>query len=227
MSVRVLAASGLAIAALLLGPAAQAATPVQLTGAQLASRLLPTSYFPSGYKIDKAATFNSGGRLEHGPAKHHLASLGCKNYLINGLPRTGFGETATAGSVVGRRAQAYEQHVWQFASPAKAASFYRQYYAFTQRCRTITATVGKDKAGLTTRLLKKTHVGRYPVFRALQIVTLTGFPPTVNDTTVALAGTDVYLINAAGNIEPAKPTVPAALLRLIARVQAFTPRIRV
>jgi hypothetical protein len=44
---------------------------------------------------------------------------------------------------------------------------------------------------------------------------------------VVLAGTDVYLINAAGNIEPAKPTVPAALLRLIARVQAFTPRIRV
>jgi hypothetical protein len=56
-------------------------------------------------------------------------------------------------------------------------------------------------------------------------VTLTGFSPTVNDTTVALAGTDVYLINAAGIIEPAKPAVPAALLRLIARVHAFTPRI--
>jgi hypothetical protein len=59
----------------------------------------------------------------------------------------------------------------------------------------------------------------------VQIATLTGFPPTVNDTMIALAGTDVYVINAAGNKEPTKPTVPAALLHLIARVHTFTPRI--
>ena len=226
MSLRALAVSGLAVAGLLLTvPAAHAATPVQLTGTQLASRLLPTSYFPVGYKIDKASTYNSGGRLEHGPVKHHLATISCKKYLISGLPRTGFGETATAGTIVGKRAQAYQEGVWQFANPAKATSFYRQYYVFVQRCRTVTATLGHDKAGLTTRLLKKTHVGRYQAFRALQVVTLTGFPATINDTTVVLAGTDVYLINAAGNKEPTKPAVPVALLHLIARVHAFTPRI--
>src|SRR2546430_11319925 len=102
MSLRAMAVSGLAVAGLLLPvPAAQAAAPVQLTGTQLASRLLPPSFFPSGYKIDKSSTYNSGRHLEHGPAKHHLASFSCKKYLINGLPRTGFGETATAGSVVG------------------------------------------------------------------------------------------------------------------------------
>ena len=56
MSLRAMAVSGLAVAGLLLTvPAAQAATPIQfqLTGAQLASRLLPPSAFPSGYKIVK------------------------------------------------------------------------------------------------------------------------------------------------------------------------------
>jgi hypothetical protein len=49
MSLRAMAVSGLAVAGLLLTvPAAQAATPVQLTGAQLATRLLPPSSFPSG-----------------------------------------------------------------------------------------------------------------------------------------------------------------------------------
>ena len=44
MSLRALAVSGLAAAGLLLTvPAAQAAAPVQLTGTQLASRLLPPS----------------------------------------------------------------------------------------------------------------------------------------------------------------------------------------
>ena len=69
----------------------------------------------------------------------------CKKYLINGLPGTGFGETATAASFVDRRNQGYTQNVWQFASSARAASFYRQYYAFTQRCRTIHTTLGTDK----------------------------------------------------------------------------------
>src|SRR5437867_12776778 len=70
MSLRVMAVSGLAVAGLLLTmPAAQAVTPplptpAQLTGTQLASRLLPPSSFPSGYKIVKSGTYNSGGRLE-------------------------------------------------------------------------------------------------------------------------------------------------------------------
>ena len=102
MSLRAMAVSGLAVAGLLLTVPAAQATPIQfqLTGAQLASRLLPPSSFPSGYKIVKSGTYNSGRRLEQGPAKHHLATFSCKTYIINGLARTGFGETATAGSIV-------------------------------------------------------------------------------------------------------------------------------
>ena len=59
------------------------------------------------------------------------------------------------------------------------------------RCRTITATVGQDRATLTTQLLKKTHVGTRPAFRAVQRATFTGLPVTHNDTRVTRVGTDV------------------------------------
>jgi hypothetical protein len=150
-----------------LGTAAQAAPAIQLTGTQLASALLPASYFPAGCKVVKSTVFNSGPRLEHGPAKYHLATFSCKNYLVNGLPETGFGETSSAGDAVNKGSQAYQQGAWQFASASQAASFFRQFYAFT-----------------------------------------------------TLAGTDVYAIDALGSTSPAQPAVPAALLHLIARVQA-------
>ena len=215
------AGAGLFLAGMLLGPAAQAAPVVQHTGTQLASALLPASYFPSGYKVEKFGHFNSGRRLEHGPAKYHLATFGCKKFLLNGLPQTGFGETADAGNVMNNRGRAYQQVVWQFASSGQAASFYRQLDAFTWRCRSVTATLGQDTAKLTTQSLKQTHLGRHPAFRAAQTETLTGFPATINDTTVTVAGTDVYFIDAAGQKPPSKPAVPAALLHLIARVQAL------
>src|SRR5437764_11250148 len=103
MSLRALAVSGLAVAGLLLTvPAAQAAAPVQLTGTQLGSRLLPPSSFPSGYKIVKTGTYSSGRHLEHGPVKHHLAAFSCRTSIIKGLPRPGYGETGTAGSSVNK-----------------------------------------------------------------------------------------------------------------------------
>jgi len=188
---------------------------------ELASGLLPASYFPPGYKAETWGRFNSGRRLEHGPAKYHLATFSCKKFLINALlPETGLGETADAGNVMNDRGRAYQQIVWQFASSGQAASFYRQLYAFTWRCRSVTATSGQDTLRLTTQSLTKTYLGRHPAFRAAQTATATGFPATINDTTVTMAGTRVYFIDAAGQKPPSKPAVPAALLHLIARVQA-------
>jgi hypothetical protein len=223
MSLRAIAGAGagLFLTGLLLGPAAQAAPAVQLTGAQLASALLPASSFPSGYKIVKSGTYSSGRGLEHAPAKYHLATLSCKKYIVSGLPRTGFGETATAGSTVNnQRLGAYQQTVFQFASSGQAGSFYRQLYAFTVRCRSVTATFAGGTVKLTTQSLNKTHLGRGPAFLARQTLTATGFPATINDTMFTVAGTDVYVIDAAGQKPPSKPAVPAALLHLIARVQA-------
>jgi hypothetical protein len=203
----------------LLGPAAQAAAPVQLTGTQLKAVLLPASYFPPGYKVEKNENYSSGPRLEHAPAKYHLATFSCQRYLISNLPETGFGETATASDIIAGKPGAFAQTVYQFATPAQAATFYQQMYAFTWRCRSITASYhGTVRA--TTQFIRRTHVGRYPAFRARQTETATGFPATINDTTTTLAGTDVYVLDAAGQKVPATPAVPTALLALITRVQA-------
>jgi hypothetical protein len=215
----VLSAS-LVAAGMLLGPAAQAAAPAQLTGTHLHAALLPASYFPSGYQVEKIENYSSGAKLEHGQARYHLATFSCQKWLVFAFPETGFGETATAADIISRAgSQAYAQTVFQFATSAQAATFYRQMYAFTQRCRTITASF-HGKVGLTTKFIKQEHVGRYAAFRALQTETATGFRPTLNDTTTVLAGTDVYQLDAAGQTVPATPAVPAALLHLIARVQA-------
>jgi hypothetical protein len=228
MSLRAMTVSGLAVAGLLLaGPVAtaQAATPAQLTGAQLASRLLPPSSFPPGYKIVKSGTYNSGGHLEHGPAKHHLASFSCKTYIVKGLPRTGFGETATAASIVGnKQSQAYQQVVFQFASAKQAAAFYRQLYAFTVRCRTVKASL-HGTVRLTTQSLKKTHFGMLPAFLAKQTLFATGFPATINDTLATVSGRDVLFIDAAGHKVPSKPALSTAVQTLVARILHLGPRI--
>jgi hypothetical protein len=225
MSLRAMAVSGLAVAGLLLTvPAAQAATPVQLTGAQLATRLLPPSSFPSGYQISKPNTYNSGRRLEHGPVKHHLATFSCKTYIVKSLPRTGFGETATASSVVAKSAQAYQQVVFQFASTKQATAFYRQLYAFTVRCRTVTASF-HGTVRLTTQSLKKTHLGRLPAFLAKQTLFATGFPATINDTLATVSGRDVLFIDAVGQKVPSKPALSTAVQNLVTRILHFGPRV--
>ena len=227
MSLRALAVSGLAVTGLLLaGPvaAAQAATPAQLTGAQLASRLLPPSAFPAGYKIVKSGTYNSGGHLEHGPAQHHLATFSCKTYIVKGLPRTGFGETATAASIVNGKPGAYQQAVFQFATSAQATAFYRQLYAFTVRCRTVTASF-HGTVRLTTQSLKKTHLGRLPAFLAKQTLSATGFPATINDTLTTVSGRDVVFIDAAGQKAPTKPALRTAVQSLVTRILHLGPRV--
>ena len=231
MSLRAMAVSGLAVAGLLLTvPAAQAATPIQfqLTGAQLASRLLPPSSFPSGYKIVKSGTYNSGRRLESGPARHHLATFSCKTYIVKGLARTGFGETATAASIVGnKQSQAYQQVVFQFDSSAQATTFYRQLYAFTVRCRTVTAPFNHGTARLTTQSLKKTHLGKLPAFLAKQTLSATGLRATINDTLATVSGRDVVFIDAAGQKVPSKPALSTAVQHLVASLRVFTLRMPV
>jgi len=227
MSVRAMTLSGLAAAGLLLAVpmAAQAATPAPLTGTQLASRLLPPSSFPSGYKIVKSGTYNSGARLEHGPVRHHLATFSCKTYIIKGLPRTGFGETATAGSIVDSKQGAYQQVVFQFASTKQAATFYRQLYAFTVRCRTVTASF-HGTVRLTTQSLKKTHLGPLPAFLAKQTLSATGFgAPTINDTLATVSGRDVLFIDAAGHTVPSKPALRTAVQNLVTRILHLGPRV--
>jgi hypothetical protein len=171
---------------------------------------------------ERSGSYSSGAKLEHGPAKHHLATYSCQRWLVGDFPETGFGETATAGDFVSQDggSRVYEQDVNQFATHAQAAAFYQQWYAFAWRCQTVTASSHGKVWRLTTKFVTKTHVGRYAAFRALQALSEGGGRAFLNDNTTVLAGTDVYQVDAAGWTVPAKPAVPAALLHLIARVQA-------
>ena len=96
--------------------------------------------------------------------------------------------------------------VFQFASTKQATAFYRQLYAFTVRCRTVTASF-HGTVRLTTQSLKKTHLGRLPAFLAKQTLFATGFPATINDTLATVSGRDVLFIDAVGHHPPTKPAL--------------------
>ena len=234
MSLRALAVSGLAAAGLLLTvPAAQAAAPVQLTGTQLASRLLPPSSFPSGYKIVKSGTYSSGRHLEDGPVKHHLASFSCKTYIVNGLPRTGFGETATAGSIVNKpRVGAYQQGV--FPSNFDVPLLITNYWKGEEGRKALIA--GKARFTDPQFVDVWQTMARYPAYMAkgfqaqkygdTQTLFATGFPATINDTLYTVSGRNVYFIDAAGNKHaPSKPGLSTAVQHLVARVVHLGPRV--
>jgi hypothetical protein len=216
-------AASLAVAGSLAAQAALAPV-IQLTGTQLSTSLLPVSYFPVSYSESPGTAYNSGSRLEHAPAKIDLYTYSCKKWLLGELPDSGFGETAYAGGTVGRLLggwpQAYVQSVYQFASAARAAGYYRANYAMAARCRIVTAADGSKTEGVTTQSLRKGHVGGHQAFTALQTVTLTGGPKGINDTQVVLAGTYVFALDAYGTMVPTRPTPTAAMLSLIVRVEA-------
>ena len=227
MSLRAMAVSGLAVAGLLLTvPAAQAATPSGpahrgATGLPAAAALV----LPVRLQDVEVGHLQLGPPPRARPGKHHLATFSCKTYIVKGLPRTGFGETATAASVVANSAQAYQQVVFQFASTKQATAFYRQLYAFTVRCRTVTASF-HGTVRLTTQSLKKTHLGKLPAFLAKQTLSATGFgAPTINDTLATVSGRDVLFIDAAGHKVPSKPALRTAVQNLVTRILHFGPRV--
>jgi hypothetical protein len=143
-----------AAACLLLAPTAMASShgPVQVTGKQLKSALLPSSDFIAGYAVAYAA--NSGGRLEHGGI-FSLPSMSCRVFWPSVGITQGFGETAFATALVGPKsgtlpvvAEIFSQTVYQFASTHKAATFLSQLTAKYRSCRSVTAP---DTKGGTLR----------------------------------------------------------------------------
>src|SRR5580658_8231354 len=87
-----------ALACLLLAPAAMASSgPVQVTGTQLKTALLPPSDFVAGYTaVDEA---DSGRHLEHVTA-FRLRSMSCSRFWLFSGEVAGFGETAFASDLV-------------------------------------------------------------------------------------------------------------------------------
>lgn len=210
--------------------AAQAAPApdVQLTGTQLASTLIPPSSFGAGYRLQADSAADSGSRLEHPVVKVNMYTYSCKNWLTGDEPTAGYGETAyasnTAQKLLGTNgvdgADLYAQSVYQFPSPAAAASFYQADYAFTRRCETVTITVSGTTSRLTTQSLTRGHVRGDLAYYSVQTVATTGALTGINRSEIVLVGSDVFDIDAYSAPASTYPTPNAAMLTLIARVKA-------
>jgi hypothetical protein len=216
-----------AAACVVFAPAAMASSgPVQVTGKQLKSALLPTADFAAGYGVIYAA--NSGGALEHGGV-FHLPSMSCQIFWPSVGATRGFGETAFATDLVGLKGvtvssllEIFNQTVYQFASTHTASTFLSQLNAKYRSCRSVTAS---DSMGGTLRWAvhsqSKLRVGGH---QALQVVedlsdSKVPGPPSVTYLLWTVSGADIYLIS----IEPLstskpQPSQSSLTLKLIARV---------
>ena len=228
LRVKVGAVAIAAASCMLLAPSALASThgPVQVTGKQLKSALLPTADFQPGYSVIDAA--NSGGKLEHGTL-FHLPSMSCRTFWpLAGVTR-GFGETAFATDLIGAKQgtlpsvfEVFSQAVYQFASTRTASTFLSQLNAKYRSCRS--TTVSDTKGGTlrwTARSESKQRVGGHQALLVVENLSdskVSG-PPDVTYLLWTVNGADIYLISTQPvTVTKPQPAQSSLTLKLIARV---------
>jgi hypothetical protein len=217
-----------AAACLLLAPTAMAASrgPVQVTGKQLRSALLPGSDFLPGYGV--LAGSDSGGKLEHS-VMFNLASMPCYAFWPDIGVVAGLGDTAFAFDGIAPKPgslpsviELFQQAVYQFASTHAASSWFAALNGEYRSCSKVTVKDPNDLAFRYTVLSRsKQHVGGHQALQLAENVTnlKVGSPPSKIDVLWTLDGTDVYLINTTP--ANASSPQPALTLKLIARVSAL------
>ena len=219
-----------AAACVLFAPAAMASShgPVQVTGKQLKSALLPASDFLPGYAASNEN--DSGGKLEHS-SLFHLSSMRCQAFWPLIGEADGFGETAFAFDLVDTKTvsvgvlEIFRQSVYQFASSHAASSFYSQLNAKYHSCRSLSES---DQKGGTLRWLvqsqSKQRVGGHQAVLLVEHVSdsrVSG-PPLTTDVLWTVDGTDVYMISTELlTTSSSHPTQSSLTLKLIARVTAL------
>lgn len=215
-----------AAACMVFAPAAMASSgPVQVTGKQLKSALLPGSDFLAGYKA--VAEDDSGTKLEH-ITLFKLPSMSCKDFWLFIGTVGGFGDTAFAGDLIETKStsvkvfEIFNQIVYQFASTHAATSFYSQLNAKYRSCRTVTSSDGQGGSlRQTVRSQSKRRVGGH---QAVQLVesqsdSKFGGPAVLSYVLWTIDGADIYMISTTPlSISSPKPAQASLTLKLIARV---------
>ena len=217
-------------ACMLLAPAAMASShgPVQVTGKQLKSALLPASDFVPGYTV--SAETDTGRKLEH-ITLFNLRTMSCKDFWLFIGTAFGFGDTAFASDLVVDKTgtknpeEIFNQSVYQFASSRAASSFYGQVNAKYRSCRSVSGSDGSG--GTLRRTLHSQSKERVGGHQATQIVEYSADskipgPPLRIYVLWTLVGTDVYVISTTP-LTPGspQPTQSSLTLKLIARVGAL------
>jgi hypothetical protein len=183
----------------------------QLTGSQLEGVLLPTSVFPSGYASPTTGPITSGGALTTAPATYDLAKISCATFIQH-FGTTGFGETAmVTGSVAGLglsgTGQAFDQLVYQFATPADATAFIDGARSLAARCASFSAQANGATGKFTLSGATGSPVGGHPTVSLTETGTLSGEALSL-DTLLCASGVDVFGATAVG-VKTAAPTAPA------------------
>lgn len=218
-----------AAACLLLAPAAMASSgPVQVTGKQLKSALLPASDFLPDYAASDV--FDSGGSLEQ-QIVFTMPSMTCRDFWLYIGDVAGFGETAFAGDLVAYKsgavpvAELFGQSIYQFASAHAAGSFYGQLNAKYRSCRSlIEPESGGGTIHYSVHSQSKQRVGGHQALQLIEYTVVSRVGPTPVPTYVlwTIDGTDIYRIRAdLISTDVPQPTLSSLTLKLIARVRAL------
>jgi hypothetical protein len=179
----------------------------QLTGTQLESVLLPATDFPSGFATPSTGTITSGGSLTTGPATYNLATISCATFIQH-LGTVGFGETAMVFGGVADSGQAFDQFIYQFATPAAASAFVTGIQSLAARCGSFTAQANGSTGTFSLRAATGTPVGGHPALDVAQTGTLAKERLAV-DTLFCASGVDVFATSGVGANGAAAPTDPA------------------
>jgi hypothetical protein len=227
---KVSAIAATAAACVLFAPAAMASSgPVQVTGKQLKTALLPASDFLTGYRV---GTENDSGRKLVHSTTFKLSSMRCKDFWLFIGVVGGFGDTAFAGDLIDARSAAsvavveiFTQAVYQFANSHAAATFYSQLNAKYRSCRTLTESDGQGGTQRRTiRSQSKQHVGGHPAVQLVESFTdskVSG-PALLTYVLWTIDGADVYMINTIPlNVPSPRPAQSSLTRKLISRVSAL------
>jgi hypothetical protein len=186
----------------------------QLTGTQLESVLLPASDFPAGFATPANGTVSSGGSLTSGKATYDLSTMTCESFVQH-LGTTGFGETAMVRGSVANSAgtasnsttagQAYDQLIYQFATPAQATAFVSGIQALAGRCSSFKVTDSGQTGTFSLSARPGSPVGGHPTVELTQNGTF-GSTKVTLDLLLSPSGVDVFGAGAVGPTQPGPPS---------------------
>jgi hypothetical protein len=183
--------------------------------------LLPESDFPSGFATPASGPISSGGSLTSGKATYDLATISCATFIQH-LGATGFGETAMVSGSVGASGRAYDQLIYQFATPSEATAFVSGVRALAGRCGSFKATANGESGTFSLRASGGAAVGGHPTVDLLQTGTL-GTSKVVLDTLLCASGVDVFAaadVGVGGATAPSVPTREDIVYNLMRRQAA-------
>jgi hypothetical protein len=232
---KVVASIAVASSAFLLAPAAQAAThPVQVNGGKLLSALLPASAFGSGWEME-LKLWSRG--IWHFKATDHVSTMSCaKLELSTVLLRVGESGVATSWNGNADWVSSFPsveltwyQTVYQFPSTKAASAFYNQAKARYAACRDfkINSLPGDPVPGggveeIVNQTMTHHKVGSYQAFQTGQLDSFSDDPGFALDlnTTVALAGTNVYFVeNFSGTNDPVSNSMMTKLINRVKKLR--------